>query len=147
MHAMLRQLAVTHYLQVIVLLGYSNMIIKQRKALDLIYKARGTNYAQDYLRTECRTLTEIAIPSATGNRSSNEELQTYPRALTREPPRVRKGYRVRRLSLEGEAGANLVGGLVQVLGIERGTEAEGNTRAEQDVVGQSGNTTVVDLGL
>lgn len=54
---------------------------------------------------------------------------------------------MRRLSLEGEAGANLVGGLVQVLGIERSTQAEGDTRAEEDVVSQSGNTTVVDLGL
>lgn len=51
------------------------------------------------------------------------------------------------LSLEGEAGANLVGSLVQVLGIEGSTKAEGNTRAEENVVGQSGNTTVVDLGL
>ena len=53
----------------------------------------------------------------------------------------------RSLRLEGEAGADLVGSLVQVLGIERSTEAEGDTRAEQDVVSQSGNTTVVDLGL
>lgn len=40
-----------------------------------------------------------------------------------------------------------MGGLVQVLGIERGTQAEGDTRAEENVVSQSGNTTVVDLGL
>lgn len=52
-----------------------------------------------------------------------------------------------RLSLKGEAGADLVGSLVQVLGIKRGTQAKGDTGAEQDVVGQSGNTTVVDLGL
>lgn len=51
------------------------------------------------------------------------------------------------LSLEGEAGANLVGGLVQVLGIEGSTQAESDTGAEENVVGQSGNTTVVDLGL
>ena len=55
--------------------------------------------------------------------------------------------RTTHLSLEGEAGANLVGSLVQVLGIEGSTKAEGNTRAEENVVGQSGNTTVVDLGL
>jgi len=55
--------------------------------------------------------------------------------------------RFRRLSLEGEAGADLVSSLVEVLGIEGGTEAEGDTRAEEDVVSQSGNTTVVDLGL
>jgi hypothetical protein len=51
------------------------------------------------------------------------------------------------LSLEGEAGTDLVGGLVQVLGVEGSTETEGDARAEQDVVGQGGNTTVVDLSL
>lgn len=51
------------------------------------------------------------------------------------------------LGLEGEAGANLVGSLVQVLGIKGSTEAKSDTRAEEDVVGQSGNTAVVDLGL
>jgi hypothetical protein len=61
--------------------------------------------------------------------------------------RFLKGLKSRRLSLEGEAGADLVGSLVQVLGIEGSTEAEGDTRAEQDVVSQSGNTTVVDLSL
>jgi hypothetical protein len=55
--------------------------------------------------------------------------------------------RFKRLSLEGEAGADLVGSLVQVLGIKGGTEAEGDTRAEENVVSQSGNTTVIDLGL
>jgi hypothetical protein len=40
-----------------------------------------------------------------------------------------------------------VGGLVQVLGIERGTQAESDTGAEENVVSQSGDTTVVDLGL
>jgi hypothetical protein len=58
-----------------------------------------------------------------------------------------KSQKIKRLSLEGEAGADLVGSLVQVLGIKGSTEAEGNTRAEQDVVSQSGNTAVVDLGL
>ena len=42
---------------------------------------------------------------------------------------------------------DLVGGLLQLLGVERGTETEGNTGAEEDVVGDGGNTTVVDLGL
>ena len=40
-----------------------------------------------------------------------------------------------------------MGGLVQVLGIKGSTKAEGDTRAEEDVVSQGGNTTVVDLGL
>lgn len=53
----------------------------------------------------------------------------------------------RRLSLEGEAGADLVGSLVKVLGVEGSTEAESDTGAEENVVGQSGDTTVVDLGL
>lgn len=67
--------------------------------------------------------------------------------MGRSSVRFLEGLGSRRLSLEGEAGADLVGSLVQVLGIERGTEAEGDTRAEQDVVSQSGNTTVVDLSL
>lgn len=40
-----------------------------------------------------------------------------------------------------------MGSLVQVLGIKGSTEAEGDTRAEEDVVSQAGNTAVVDLGL
>lgn len=51
------------------------------------------------------------------------------------------------LTLEGEAGANLVGGLVKVLGIEGSSEAEGDTWAKKDVVGEGGNTAVVDLSL
>lgn len=42
---------------------------------------------------------------------------------------------------------HLVGGLVKLLGIERGTDAESDTRAEEDVVGDGGDTTVVDLAL
>lgn len=40
-----------------------------------------------------------------------------------------------------------MGGLVKLLGVERTTEAESDTGAEKDVVGNSGDTTVVDLGL
>jgi hypothetical protein len=60
---------------------------------------------------------------------------------------VDRWYKETLLSLKGEAGTNLVGSLVEVLGIERSTEAKSDTRAEQNVVSQSGNTTVVDLGL
>lgn len=42
---------------------------------------------------------------------------------------------------------HLVGGLVKLLGIERGTNAESDTRAEEDVVGNGGDTAVVDLAL
>lgn len=42
---------------------------------------------------------------------------------------------------------HLVGGLVQLLGIERGTDAKGDTGAEEDVVGNGGDTAVVDLAL
>lgn len=41
----------------------------------------------------------------------------------------------------------LVGGLVKLLGIERSTNAEGDTGAEKDVVSNGGDTAVVDLGL
>ena len=40
-----------------------------------------------------------------------------------------------------------MGGLVELLGIERGTETEGDTRAEENIVGNSSDTTVVDLDL
>jgi hypothetical protein len=62
-----------------------------------------------------------------------------------------RGYKVAQravvLTLKGEAGTNLVGSLVQVLGVKRGAETESDTRAEQNVVGKSSNTTVVDLDL
>lgn len=51
------------------------------------------------------------------------------------------------LSLESERGTDLVGGLVQVLGVERGAEAEGHAGAELDVVCEGGDAAVVDLGL
>lgn len=51
------------------------------------------------------------------------------------------------LCLEGKAGTNLVGSLVKLLGIKRETKSKGGTWAEEDVVGEGGDTTVVDLGL
>lgn len=40
-----------------------------------------------------------------------------------------------------------MGGLVELLGVDGGAEAEGDTGAEEDVVGDGGNTTVVVLDL
>jgi hypothetical protein len=40
-----------------------------------------------------------------------------------------------------------VGSLVELLGIERATETQGDTLTEEDVVGKGSNTTVVDLDL
>jgi hypothetical protein len=40
-----------------------------------------------------------------------------------------------------------VGGLVELLGIKRSTNAEGDALAEEDVVADGGDTAVVDLGL
>jgi hypothetical protein len=37
--------------------------------------------------------------------------------------------------------------LVELLGIEGGAESEGDTGAEENVVGESSDTTVVDLDL
>jgi hypothetical protein len=51
------------------------------------------------------------------------------------------------LTLEGEAGAELVTGLVELLGIERATNAKGQTRVDLGVVGEGRNAEVVDLGL
>jgi hypothetical protein len=115
--------------------------------LDLIYKVLSS---QDY-HTHSRLSAKVHKPSFSSYQSNkignrlNEELD-----ITREAIALWAGYHDahgRHLSLEGEAGANLVGSLVQVLGIERGTQAEGDTRAEENVVSQSGDTTVVDLGL
>lgn len=58
------------------------------------------------------------------------------------PPQSRSA-----LCVEGEGSTNLVVGLVELLGIEGSSNAEVDTRAEENVVGNSGNTTVVDLGL
>jgi len=44
-------------------------------------------------------------------------------------------------------GTHLVGGLVELLGVEGSTDAEGDALAEEDVVGDSSDTAVVDLGL
>ena len=40
-----------------------------------------------------------------------------------------------------------MGGLVELLGIEREAEAQSDAWAEEDVVGEGSNTAVVDLGL
>jgi len=40
-----------------------------------------------------------------------------------------------------------VGGLVELLGVERSTNTEGDALTEEDVVGDGGDTAVVDLGL
>jgi hypothetical protein len=54
---------------------------------------------------------------------------------------------VERLALKGEAGAELVAGLVQLLGIERATNTESQTGVDLGVVGEGRNAEVVDLGL
>lgn len=51
------------------------------------------------------------------------------------------------LRLEDEVGADLVRGLVELLGIERGTEAKSEARVDLGVVRDSGDTAVVDLAL
>jgi hypothetical protein len=51
------------------------------------------------------------------------------------------------LTLKGEAGAKLVAGLVQLLGIERSANTERQTRVDLGVVGEGRNAGVVDLGL
>jgi len=51
------------------------------------------------------------------------------------------------LCFEGERGADLVGGLVELLGIEGGAEAEGDAGTKEDVVGDGCDTAVVDLEL
>ena len=40
-----------------------------------------------------------------------------------------------------------MGGLVEFLGVKGGAKAKGDAGAEQDVVGDSSDTTVIDLNL
>lgn len=40
-----------------------------------------------------------------------------------------------------------MGGLVKLLGVERRAETKGDTGAEEDVIGNGSDTTVVDLDL
>lgn len=73
-------------------------------------------------------------------RRTNEESKTttvFPSYYTR----------LLNLTLEGKAGAELVAGLVELLGIERAANAEGQTAVDLGVVGEGGNAEVVDLGL
>ena len=51
------------------------------------------------------------------------------------------------LSFESERRADLVRSLRQVLGVERGAQAEGDAGAELDVVGERCDAAVVNLGL
>jgi hypothetical protein len=55
--------------------------------------------------------------------------------------------RYRNLRVESEGSANLVGSLVELLGIKGGAEAKGDARAEENVVRESSDTAVIDLDL
>lgn len=55
--------------------------------------------------------------------------------------------RVDRLTLEDEAGTNLVAGFVELLGVKGGTDAQGHARVDLGVVGEGEDTGVVDLSL
>lgn len=85
------------------------------------------------------TTYKLFIPNAM---RPNPETKSCLRALSYSP-----SLRVGALCLENERSTNLVVGLVELLGIEGGTNAESNTRSEENVVGNGSNTTVVDLGL
>ena len=56
-------------------------------------------------------------------------------------------YKEKNLALESEVHADLVRRLVELLGVERCANAEGDARSDSEVVGKSGHTPVVDLGL
>jgi hypothetical protein len=51
------------------------------------------------------------------------------------------------LCVESEGGADLVGGLVELLGIKGGSETEGDAGAEENVVRDGCDTAVIDLDL
>ena len=60
---------------------------------------------------------------------------------------VPRGNSLYTLCFENEGGTDFVGGLVELLGIKGAADAEGDTGAEENVVGNGSNTTVVDLDL
>lgn len=51
------------------------------------------------------------------------------------------------LSLESERRADLMSRLAEILGVKGGAEAQGDSRAELDVVSESCDAAIVDLGL
>lgn len=51
------------------------------------------------------------------------------------------------LTLEGQAGTDLVASLVELGSVKRETETESGATVELGVVGKGSNTAVVDLGL
>lgn len=51
------------------------------------------------------------------------------------------------LTLEGKGGADLVAGLVELVGVERQAEADGSAGVELGRVGEGSDAAVVDLGL
>jgi hypothetical protein len=51
------------------------------------------------------------------------------------------------LTLEGERGSDLVAGLVELVGVEGQTKADGGASVELGAVSKGSNTAVVDLGL
>ena len=107
--------------------------------------ATETNFRNVALRQCCTCQQDILQPIAasqieTLRRRTNEESKTttvFPFYCTR----------LLNLTLEGKAGAELVAGLVELLGIERAANAEGQTAVDLGVVGEGGNAEVVDLGL
>jgi hypothetical protein len=71
--------------------------------------------------------------------------------LGSEPGSIQSRGRIRlqiwQSSFKGEGSTNFMSGLVQVLGVEGGAETKSGSCAEFDIVGESGDATVVDLGL
>jgi len=55
--------------------------------------------------------------------------------------------RPERLCVECERSSDLVGGLVELLGVKGCAETEGDSWTEENVIGDCGNTTVIDLDL
>jgi len=56
-------------------------------------------------------------------------------------------YKEKNLALESEVHADLVRRLVELLGVEGCANAESDARSDSEVVGKSGHTPVIDLGL
>jgi hypothetical protein len=99
--------------------------------------------AQLSLRKECM---HVRAKKRPGNQSKIS--MSCLRSLSYHLPIMPWGYAAScTLCFEGEGGADLVGSLVELLGIKGGAKAEGHTGAEENVVGDGCDTAVVDLDL
>jgi hypothetical protein len=103
------------------------------------------------VRTRCNEKTVVHAKRNTSEYSSPKENSRFSRTRNCIYGHVPATYLHKleglHLTLKGEAGAELVAGLVQLLGIKRAANAKGDAAVDLGVVREGCNADVVDLGL